>query len=93
MEYTQKIQKVSVLGAAGKMGMRITRRLKETTRYQTLYVESGKAGNERLQANGCEPSSLEKATPQADVVILAVTDMVLGSDMAPFQGCVGISLA
>ena len=26
---------IALFGAAGKMGMRITRRLKETTRYQT----------------------------------------------------------
>jgi hypothetical protein len=69
---------IALFGAAGKMGMRITRRLKETTRYTILYVESGEAGIERLRANGCKPSSLEEAVPQAEVVILAVPDKLLG---------------
>jgi hypothetical protein len=60
------------------MGLRITRRLKETTHYQTLYVESGTAAIERLRANGCEPTSQEEAASAADIVILAVPDKLLG---------------
>jgi len=69
---------LALFGAAGKMGLRITRRLKESTRFRMLYVESGTAGIERLRANGCQPSSMEQAAPQADIVILAVPDKLLG---------------
>lgn len=69
---------IALFGAAGKMGMRISRRLKETTQYKTLYVESGEAAIERLRANGCEPAWMEDAASQGDVIILAVPDKLLG---------------
>jgi hypothetical protein len=79
---------VALFGAAGKMGMRITRRLKESTQYHIIYVESGEAAIERLRANGCESSSLENAGLQADVIILAVPDKLLGKvshDIVPIM--------
>jgi hypothetical protein len=69
---------IALFGAAGKMGLRITRRLKSAAHYQTLYVESGDAAIERLRANGCEASSLVEAGSTADIVILAVPDKLIG---------------
>ena len=69
---------IALFGAAGKIGTRIANRLRETEEYCTLYVETGEAGLARLRANGLEPTDRAAAVREADVVILAVPDTVLG---------------
>jgi hypothetical protein len=69
---------IALYGAAGKMGMRITRRLRESTYYNILYVESGQDAIGRLRDIGLEPSPSEDAAKQADIVILAVPDKLIG---------------
>ena len=71
-------KKVALYGAAGKMGTRIADKLREDPQFQMLYVEAGEAGRARLLARGLEATAGEEAARLADVVILAVPDVVLG---------------
>ncbi len=69
---------IALFGAAGKMGSRISLRLKDSIDYQTLYVEAGEAAQARLRERGFTPTPAEKAARQADVVILAIPDRLIG---------------
>ena len=70
---------VAVFGAAGSMGTRVTNALKDDPDYRMLYVEADAAGQDRLRERGLEPASQEEAVGEADVVIFAVLDTVVGS--------------
>ncbi|HEY9075728.1 MAG TPA: phosphogluconate dehydrogenase C-terminal domain-containing protein [Anaerolineaceae bacterium] len=76
MPHKQKI--IALFGAAGKMGGRISRRLRENSDYLTFYVEAGEAAQERLRQNGLTPCAPEEAASRADVVILAIPDKLIG---------------
>lgn len=69
---------IALFGAAGKIGTRISNRMKDDPDYHILHVESGEAGVARLRERGIEPVAQTDAEAQADVVILAVPDTVLG---------------
>lgn len=69
---------LAVFGAAGSMGTRVTNALEDDPGYRMLYVESGEAGQARLRERGIEPTSQEEAVGEADVVIFAVPDTVVG---------------
>jgi D-apionate oxidoisomerase len=69
---------IALFGAAGKIGTRITNRLREAPQYHTLYVEAGEAGLARLRANGLIPTPADEAAAEADVAILAEPDTILG---------------
>jgi D-apionate oxidoisomerase len=68
---------VAVVGAGGKMGMRVSANL-ERTSYTTLYSETSPAARERVRAAGRELTDATDAVPRGDVVILAVPDVLLG---------------
>ncbi|WP_268753762.1 phosphogluconate dehydrogenase C-terminal domain-containing protein [Agrococcus sp. Marseille-P2731] len=68
---------VAVIGAAGKMGMRVSNNL-NLTDATIHYTEASEAGRGRLQELGRAVSTVDEAVPDADVVILAVPDVVLG---------------
>jgi hypothetical protein len=68
---------VAVIGAAGKMGMRVSNNL-DLTDATIHYCEASDAGKERIEALGRTVSTVDEAVPAADVVILAVPDVVLG---------------
>ena len=70
---------IALFGAAGKMGTRISDNLSGISVYRILYVESGEAGLASLRERGLAPSSRAEAVREADVVILAVPDRLLGS--------------
>jgi hypothetical protein len=70
-------QTVVVVGAGGKMGLRISANLARS-RYRPLYCESSPAAVERLNAAGRDVVAATDAVPQADVVVLATPDTVLG---------------
>jgi D-apionate oxidoisomerase len=72
------METIALFGAAGKMGARITQRLRKASDYHTLYVESGEAAQNRLRERGLEPVSAEEAARLADVVILAIPDKLIG---------------
>lgn len=69
--------KVALVGAGGKMGVRLTRNL-IASNYQVSYLEVSPEGIERVNQNGVSISSAEEAIPQADVVIFAVPDVLIG---------------
>ncbi|MBN2666419.1 MAG: semialdehyde dehydrogenase [Bacteroidales bacterium] len=70
--------KVVLTGAGGKMGLRLTRNLKDSE-YGMSYLEVNHAGIERLKEMGIEVSSAGECIPSADIVILAVPDVALES--------------
>ncbi|HZY43803.1 MAG TPA: phosphogluconate dehydrogenase C-terminal domain-containing protein [Anaerolineae bacterium] len=69
---------IALFGAAGKMGTRISNRLKAAAQYQSLYVEVGDVGIAKLRERGVTPTSPDEAARSADVAILAVPDTILG---------------
>jgi len=70
------MKKIAILGAGGKMGMRITANLKNEP-FDISYIEISEAGKERLATIGITVSPQEKAIPEADVVILAIPDVAI----------------
>ncbi len=69
---------LALLGAGGKMGCRVVDHLRNHPGYQVLPVENADAGRARLAQRGFEPLPAETALRQADVVILALPDRILG---------------
>jgi predicted dinucleotide-binding enzyme len=69
---------LALFGAAGKMGGRISKRLKIAADFETLYVESGETGMARLRERGDTPADPVGAAQSADVVILAIPDKLIG---------------
>lgn len=74
---TENILTIAVIGAGGKMGMRVSNNLVQTG-HEVFYSEASPAGIERIEATGRTVTATEVAVPNADVVILAVPDIVLG---------------
>lgn len=70
---------IAIFGAAGSMGTRVSNTLRNKTQYRLLFVESGDAGVARLGQRGDQATNAQDALAQADVVILAVPDRVLGA--------------
>jgi hypothetical protein len=68
---------IALIGAGGKMGLRITDNLLKTE-HNVKYVEVKDEGKERLRERGLEAASEQEALSDADVVILAVPDVVIG---------------
>ena len=66
--------KIALFGAAGKMGSRITRRLREASQYEALYVEVGEAAEATLRERGLTPTPGDQAAAKADVIILGIPD-------------------
>lgn len=69
---------LTLLGAGGKMGCRITDHLKNRADYRLLCVETGERGLANLRERDLAPSPRAQALAEADVVILALPDRVLG---------------
>lgn len=70
------MKKIALIGAGGKMGMRLTRNLKDSS-FEMNYVEISEAGIEKLAELGIGVSKGDEVVPVADVVILAVPDTAL----------------
>ncbi len=70
--------KVCLVGAGGKMGMRLTHNLKDNADYQMSYLENGAAGIENLKKFNITPAEEDVVIPEADMVILGVPDVILG---------------
>ena len=68
---------IALFGAAGSMGTRAGKALGGDPAYRVLHVESG-PGVQKLADRGLTAISTEEACPQADVVILAVPDELIG---------------
>lgn len=71
--------KIAILGAGGKMGCRlIDNLLKSQENHQLLLVEVGEIGRQRIAERGLSTTSESQALLDADVVILALPDRLLG---------------
>lgn len=71
------MKKVVVLGAGGKMGYRCSANLRGAP-YEVSHVEISEAGRARLKELGISCAPADSAIPQADVVVLAIPDNVIG---------------
>ena len=71
-------QTVAIIGAGGKMGSRCTDNLIKEN-YKLLLCEKGKAGLKKLQEKSLKATPIEEAVPVADIVIMAVPDVLLSS--------------
>jgi D-apionate oxidoisomerase len=69
---------IALIGAGGKMGCRVTDHLKDNPAYALRYVECSERGVAQLSARGLLSSPQTQAVSDADVVILAVPDKLLG---------------
>lgn len=69
--------RIALVGAGGKMGCRITDNFL-TSSYAVEYIEISAQGLSNLRARGVEPSERAPALAAADVVILAVPDVLIG---------------
>jgi Prephenate dehydrogenase len=71
------MKKVALMGAGGKMGCRITTKLKNNPNYQVTYVEVSDAGISRLKELGVSVTPQNKALADAEIVILAIPDVLI----------------
>ena len=69
---------IAVIGAGGKMGMRISNNLARTS-HRVRYVENSVAGQRRTVEAGRELTVARDAVIEADVVVFAVPDLALRS--------------
>jgi D-apionate oxidoisomerase len=69
--------RIALLGAGGKMGFRITNKIKDLKDYSVRYVEIAPAAIERLKGIGVTVTPQNEAVRDADVVILAVPDVII----------------
>jgi D-apionate oxidoisomerase len=67
---------ISLVGAGGKMGCRITDNLKNSA-YQMHYLEVSPPGIENLRQRGVSTSQPQDSIPFSDVVILGVPDVAV----------------
>lgn len=68
---------IALIGAGGKMGLRLTDNLLKTD-YQVRSVEISEAGRTALASRGVEAVSLDEALDGAEAVVLAVPDRLIG---------------
>lgn len=69
---------IALFGAAGKIGTRISEKLREVSEFTVHYVEAGDAGIARLRERGLTPSSPAEALQDVDTIILAIPDTLIG---------------
>ncbi|QNK57027.1 phosphogluconate dehydrogenase C-terminal domain-containing protein [Paenibacillus sp. PAMC21692] len=71
------MQTISLIGAGGKMGGRLTNNLMHSS-YETKYVEVSGQGIESLKEKGLMITAQDEAVKQSDIVILAIPDVMIG---------------
>jgi hypothetical protein len=69
--------KIVLIGAGGKMGLRLTHNLINSV-YEVFYIEVNPQGIEKLMDKGITVSETAAVIPTADAVIFAVPDVALG---------------
>lgn len=90
------MNKVTLIGAGGKMGVRLTKNL-IGSEYEVKYLEVSPEGIERVRKNGVDVSDPKEAIPESDIVIFAVPDIYIkkvAHEYAPQMkpGALGICL-
>jgi hypothetical protein len=68
---------VTILGAGGKMGNRVTKPLLDTKKYELRFVEKSEAGQARIREAGLSVMELDKALKGTDVVIFTTPDALV----------------
>jgi hypothetical protein len=68
---------ITLVGAGGKMGLRLTKNLMRSE-HDMSYLEVSAPGIEKLRELGIQVADEKQVVPLADVVILAVPDVILG---------------
>ena len=91
------MERIAIVGAGGKMGFRIAKQIKDHPDYRVKYVEKASDGVARLKALELSVVSLEEATKDVDLLILAIPDRViktLGKEIVPLMppGSIVVSL-
>ena len=77
---------VALFGAAGKVGERVSEKLRHDPDYRLLCVEAGETGVRGLQERGLTATPQEQALREADILILGVPDTLIGrvaADIVP----------
>ncbi|KMY22595.1 oxidoreductase [Actinobaculum suis] len=69
---------IVVVGAGGKMGMRVSPNLQNIPEYTVSFVDSGEQGRKNVEEAGRTLSEPADVLPTADVVVYAVPDKLLG---------------
>lgn len=69
---------IALFGAGGKMGCRLTDNLVRHPEYEMRYVEVSEGGLAELASRGLSPTPQAEALAEADAIILALPDRVLG---------------
>jgi hypothetical protein len=69
---------ITLVGAGGKMGCRLTDNFIKCPQYRVHYLEVSRPGIANLSARGITPAGQEEVVPVSDVVILALPDVVIG---------------
>lgn len=85
---------IAVIGAGGKMGMRVSNNLVKT-KHKVAYAENSPAGQERVTASGRALTDSAVAVANADIVIYAVPDLALKavtSQLVPLMKAGAIAL-
>ena len=77
---TEQQLTIAVVGAGGKMGMRVSNNLQRSA-HDVRYVENSPAGQQRTLDAGRSLTEPTTAVRDADVVILAVPDVALGAGL------------
>jgi hypothetical protein len=77
---------IAIFGAGGAMGTRASQALVGDGQYRVLHVEPGDAGKKRLAERGITPVSPQQALAEADTVLLAVPDHLIGGITAEIVG-------
>jgi len=78
---------IAIMGAAGKMGSRITDNLSRGD-YKLLLCEEGDEGISRIRERGFSNTVTKRAIPSGDVIIMAVPDAKIGEiskDIGPMM--------
>ena len=70
--------KISLIGAGGKMGLRLSDNFLKNPQYEVTYVEIAQAGIAKLAERGIKATETSDSAQEADVVILAVPDVTIG---------------
>jgi hypothetical protein len=73
-----KMTTIALMGAGGKIGYRITQNVKDNPNYRMLYVEISETGQANLAQLGLTATPSDKALAQAEAVILALPDALIG---------------
>ncbi|GAB5491694.1 MAG: phosphogluconate dehydrogenase C-terminal domain-containing protein [Phototrophicaceae bacterium] len=69
---------IALMGAGGKMGCRITDNMKDLDQYDMRYIEVSEQGIANLAQRNLSPSPQDEALAEADAVILAIPDRLIG---------------